>query len=89
VAISLGQHNITQGSEFNITIESISVHPDFEKGGHLNNDIAVLRTSQDMNWGPKLRPICLPGSEHHKSFGVGHSVVVAGWGNTNCHNSSK
>ncbi|OXA55529.1 chymotrypsin B isoform X1 [Folsomia candida] len=86
ISVTLGQHDLSPFGDVNTTtIESISIHPDFEKGGHLNNDIAILRTRHPMTWDARLLPICLPG--HDTNFEIGHPVTVAGWGNTNCHNS--
>jgi hypothetical protein len=77
VSITLGQNDLSklENDSENTTIENISIHPDFEKHGHLANDIAILTTSHDMNW----EPICLPnGIDHDESFQVGDMVTVAG-----------
>lgn len=71
----------------NASVSSIIIHPHFDKGSHLANDIAVLKTAQDLQWGPTLRPICLPRLD--SVFKAGTMVTVAGWGSTICRHSSK
>src|SRR5271156_6505931 len=45
ISLTLGQSS----SGANTTIANVFLHPEFEKGGHLNNDIAVLRTTHQID----------------------------------------
>jgi len=67
------------------TIEYLAIHPDFEKDGiHLNHDIAILRTEQEIVWKKTLSPICLPAMEIKDYGETGSNVTVAGWGAPHC-----
>jgi hypothetical protein len=86
VQISFGQADLGSIDNFkSARIEYLAIHPDFESGGHLNHDIAILRTEKELEWEETLRPICLPDTEVEEYFATkACNVTVAGWGNTHC-----
>ncbi|XP_035018610.2 calcium-dependent serine proteinase [Hippoglossus stenolepis] len=66
--------------------ERIIIHPGFIRGdfplGHINydNDIALIRLTSRVNFGPNLLPICLP--EVNRGLVENEQGTVSGWGLT-------
>lgn len=77
-----GTNNCTQYQEFGI--EKIIVHSEFTKTfTHVLNDIALLRVDRPIQFGPKMKPICLPFGENNiPEPEVSSIMTVAGWGLT-------
>jgi secreted trypsin-like serine protease len=59
-------------------IERKEVHPDY-KPATFQNDIAVVRLTQDVAYKEHIVPVCLP--EPATSY-VGEKATVIGWGRT-------
>ncbi|XP_039986493.1 mannan-binding lectin serine protease 1 [Xiphias gladius] len=72
------------------SVEEIFLHPDFQPNNY-NNDIALLRLRDRVEFNEVIRPVCLPPPQNkddpptpvHNSLGV-----VAGWGISNPNASS-
>ena len=77
--IRVGNSNSARGREYHL--ETTIVHPDFTNSGCHYDDIALMRTSQDIEMDhSSVMPICLP-PKHHDSA-LYEKCVVAGWGLT-------
>lgn len=66
------------------SIESIHQHPDYERC--CKNDLAILKLSKPVLFGPKINSVCLPfrlGSDQdkHQSF-TNRTGVIIGWGDS-------
>ena len=80
--VRLGEWNVREQSEKfpheDYEIESKEVHPDY-KPATFQNDIAVIRLTQDVAYKEHIVPVCLP--EVQTTY-VGDKAVVIGWGRT-------
>ncbi|CAH2216406.1 jg25931, partial [Pararge aegeria aegeria] len=67
----------------NINVEDIIPHENFGGLTSKQNDIALLRLSEPINFTRNAFPICLPVSSDLRNIGLeGKKAVVAGWGLT-------
>ncbi|MEQ2166029.1 hypothetical protein GOODEAATRI_023335 [Goodea atripinnis] len=84
--VFLGLHSIRdKHSSTSRSVDQIFLHPDFQPNNY-NNDIALLRLSERVEFNRMVLPICLPPahSQDHPSFLLPHSLgLVAGWGISN------
>lgn len=80
--VRLGEWNVREQSEKfpheDYEIEKKEVHPDY-KPATFQNDIAVIRLTQDVAYKEHIVPVCLP---EIKSTWVGEKATVIGWGRT-------
>ncbi|XP_032518942.2 trypsin-1-like [Danaus plexippus] len=67
-------------SDKNQRLSKIIPHPDY-RCKKKTNDVALLKTEQQLVWTNELRPACLPRAK--SSDFTGKSATVAGWGFTN------
>ena len=81
--IFLGDHNWDENSEassFRRTVSKITMHKNFGKPKHLNNDICLLKLSSPISFPdhPNVRPICLPldSSNMYENY----KANLTGWG---------
>ncbi|MEQ2253424.1 hypothetical protein ILYODFUR_031931, partial [Ilyodon furcidens] len=86
VKVFLGLHSIRdKHSSTSRSVDQIFLHPDFQPSNY-NNDIALLRLSERVEFNRMVLPICLPPahSQDHPSLLLPHSLgLVAGWGISN------
>merc|ERR1719378_2017517 len=84
VKIVAGDHNIryNDGSEQVIQVERHFTHPQY--GGYTqNNDITLLKLSQDLRFDSYTQPACLPKlANEYDDYAPGSNVIVSGWGST-------
>ena len=68
--------------EDQFTVERMHFHEEFGQGGHLNNDIALIRIkkkgNQGIRFGSHVQPICLPSLK--TDYVPGMNCTIAGWG---------
>lgn len=68
--------------EEQFTVERMHFHEEFGQGGHLNNDIALIRikkkSNQGIRFGSHVQPICLPSPS--TEYVAGMNCTIAGWG---------
>lgn len=68
--------------EQEFTVEHIHFHENFGQGGHLNNDIALVRVKakeeRGIRFGSYVQPLCLPSSS--AAYVPGMNCTIAGWG---------
>uniref|UniRef100_A0A8C4GI55 Mannan-binding lectin serine protease 1 n=1 Tax=Dicentrarchus labrax TaxID=13489 RepID=A0A8C4GI55_DICLA len=91
VKVFLGLHDASDRSlASNRSVQQIFLHPDFQPNNY-NNDVALLRLTEQVEFTELIRPVCLPPphsqddppTPHPNSLGV-----VAGWGISNLNSSS-
>lgn len=82
--LRIGDYNIEEEEEGQqeFRVSSIAMHPQFDKGPYLNNDVAVLRVQRKngkgIQFGRNVQPLCLvPSSWTYPAF---LNCTVAGWG---------
>ena len=80
--VRLGEWNVREQSEKfpheDYEIERKEVHPDY-KQATFQNDIALIRLTQDVSYKEHIVPVCLPVPS---ATWVGEKAVVIGWGRT-------
>ncbi|XP_067401988.1 complement C1s subcomponent [Emydura macquarii macquarii] len=68
--------------------EEVFIHPGWMKMANpqsrtnFDNDIALLRLKKPVKMGPKISPLCLPGSSPEYELEKGRTGYIAGWGKT-------
>jgi secreted trypsin-like serine protease len=77
IKVLLGEHNIAD-SEFNrVDVAEIINHPDYNSGT-IDNDYAILRLKNPVNFTNEVSPACLPADLSATYAGV--LATVTGWG---------
>ncbi|XP_043224654.1 trypsin-1-like [Amphibalanus amphitrite] len=80
VRVLLGAHNVTDPSDgfWVHDVAEIHRHPRFDYAT-IDNDIALLRLEEPVEFGPRVSPACLPDKE---TVYTGRWATVTGWGST-------
>lgn len=71
-----------------LTTERVIIHPDWkpvddpETRRNFDNDIALVKLKDPVKMGPKVSPICLPGTSSEYNPSVGDLGLISGWGRT-------
>ncbi|XP_071520815.1 phenoloxidase-activating factor 2-like [Panulirus ornatus] len=65
------------GQYYDIGVESITIHPDFNNG-NLHNDIAVIKLVAPVHFTYHINTVCLP--ESGQVFPAGERCFAIGWG---------
>lgn len=70
-----------------LTADRVIIHPDWEfvdpeKRKNFDNDIALIRLKDRVKMGPKVSPICLPGTSSDYDPSEGEIGQISGWGKT-------
>jgi len=80
--VMLGAHNVRQASEegrIELETTKFFTHPDYSSIT-IHNDLALVHLPQKVEFGPAIRPVCLPAhSEAGESF-AHLQAVATGWG---------
>ncbi|XP_005075829.2 ovochymase-2 [Mesocricetus auratus] len=78
--VTAGEHDLSQAEpgEQTLAIETIIIHPQFSTKKPMNYDIALLKMVGTFQFGPFVRPVCLPEPGEH--FKAGFVCTTAGWG---------
>merc|ERR1719268_766962 len=83
LVVALGEHNIRTDIENHqaksIPVERVIKRSDYDSD-NVNNDIALLRLAQEVDFNDNIVPACLPSSTSQKY--TGWDAVVSGWGTT-------
>merc|ERR1711973_32393 len=83
LVVALGEHNIRTDIENHqaksIPVERVIKRSDYDSD-NVNNDIALLRLAQEVDFNDNIVPACLPSSTAQKY--TGWDAVVSGWGTT-------
>lgn len=86
-----GSTNVKMGSLENaqkLTAERVIIHPDWkpvddpDTRTNFDNDIALVQLKDPVKMGPKVSPICLPGSSSEYNPSVNDLGLISGWGRT-------
>ena len=80
IKVYIGEHR-KGDSKFNVlTVAEVIKHPKYntKKGSKYDNDIAILRLSEAVNFNSEVSPACLPADA--KSTYEGQRVTLSGWG---------
>lgn len=79
IDLSLGDWDLTttnDGRNVKAKVSRITVHPSYSRAT-LQNDLAVLKLAQRVEFNDRIKPICLPDS----NLGIeGKQAIVSGWG---------
>ncbi|XP_034244259.1 trypsin-1-like [Thrips palmi] len=89
VRVSVGQHDLREREASTVGVARLLMHPGYECS-HFVHDVALMKLSEDVQWGDTAWPACLPsatGTKDHSSFSD-REATAAGWGWTN-ENSNK
>uniref|UniRef100_UPI00398EA2ED calcium-dependent serine proteinase-like n=1 Tax=Pristiophorus japonicus TaxID=55135 RepID=UPI00398EA2ED len=68
--------------------DKVFIHPSYKhpkgqvKGYNYDNDIALVRLGSEVQLGPDLSPVCLPGRDSQHQLPVNKIGLVSGWGVT-------
>ncbi|XP_032783777.2 uncharacterized protein LOC116921556 isoform X1 [Daphnia magna] len=82
--LRVGDYNTEDSDieEDQFTVERMHFHEEFGQGGHLNNDIALIRVKKKGNrgirFGSHVQPLCLPTPD--TAYVPGTNCTIAGWG---------
>ena len=83
LVVSLGEHNIAGNIETispqTIKVDSVIKRSDYTETD-VNNDIAILKLSQEVVFNSNVVPACLP-TDASRTY-TGYSAYVSGWGTT-------
>merc|ERR1711915_546239 len=88
VTVVLGEHNVRSNSEAiapQVIRASLIKRDDYNSRTY-NNDIAILKLSQDAVFNDNVIPACLPTNPNNMY--VGQSAKVSGWGHTGARSSN-
>ena len=77
ISVLLGEHNIADDEFNSVDVAEIINHPDYNNET-LDNDFAVLRLANPVNFTNEVRPACLPADLNATYAGV--TATVTGWG---------
>ncbi|XP_057664004.1 venom protease-like [Diorhabda carinulata] len=69
-------------------VENITIHPEFSQIAY-ENDIALIRLDENVEYNLFIRPICLPMNEVLDETFVGEKIDIAGWGKDDSDEYSK
>eukprot|EP00918_Siedleckia_nematoides_P041935 GHVU01091352.1.p1 GENE.GHVU01091352.1~~GHVU01091352.1.p1 ORF type:complete len:425 (+),score=32.85 GHVU01091352.1:202-1476(+) len=77
--VVLGQHSRTKHTKETVTVyaDKIIVHEDYDRGT-LNNDVMLIKLSDDVKYKDEVSPVCLP--RKGQKFPVKTPCYVTGWG---------
>lgn len=81
--VSLGRYRLREWSEegsVNREIAAYQLHPNYDKGGNADADLAVLSLREKVEYNDVIRPICLWTGPALLASVVGKSGYVVGWG---------
>lgn len=79
ITLIAGAHNPSSNTETTQqqrVVQTIYVHPQYDKTTGSINDIAVLRVSVPFDFNTYVQPACLPGAEPQSN----EQVIIVGWG---------
>ena len=63
-----------------VSVSRNSWHPNYNKTGHIEDDIAVLTLARDVTWNNGKQPVCAPaGNDVSYNASI---ATVSGWGTT-------
>lgn len=68
-----------EGSEQVVDIELVIKHESYD-ANKINNDIALIKTKQKINFNEYVQPVCLPGPDF--PYTPGTPGFISGWGST-------
>ena len=79
--IVLGEHNqlVNEGTEKELSIKEIIIHEKYDSDTN-DNDIALFRLPEDVQFNRYIKPICLPKEDVDANV----LCITTGWGDTKC-----
>ena len=94
LAVTLGDLDWTEEGEWprmSVGVQELVMHPGFRKGALFNNDFAILKLDQSIDFGLHdwIRPACLPDMSYGLGDYEGAGARVTGWGWTSPDTSSQ
>ena len=85
ISVLLGEHNIADDEFNSVDVAEIINHPDYNNET-VDNDFAILRLANPVNFTKEVRPACLPADLNATYAGV--TATVTGWGDLSTGGSS-
>nr|WEY07723.1 venom serine protease-like protein [Ephestia kuehniella] len=84
MAVIVGEHDVTTGDSpatRGYRVEDYLIHPGFDQYTSTDNDydIAIIRVSEDIAFGPMVGPVCLP-FKYENADMSGSKLTALGWG---------
>ncbi|XP_074839718.1 complement C1s subcomponent [Carettochelys insculpta] len=85
---------LQKGDAVQLVEEMVIIHPEWtkvanpEERTNFDNDIALLRLKEPVKMGPKISPLCLPGSSPEYELTEGRLGYISGWGRTEKRNKA-
>jgi len=78
--VVFGAHytNQVKKGEESIKASQVVLHQNYEKPGHVGNDIAIIKLSRPIKFSDSIQPACLPSPSEVPGHGT--NGIVAGWG---------
>ncbi|XP_022784073.1 chymotrypsinogen B-like [Stylophora pistillata] len=78
--IVVGDHNrnANEGTEESVGAKQIISHPEYNRPGRLNNDIALIELARSVKLSVRVNPVCLPSSD--SDVPTGSKCYITGWG---------
>ena len=75
--VIVGEHNLTldEGTESTRMIDGIFIHPDYTIGREHDNDFALVKLKNSIEFRHEVAPVCLPETE----ISNGSECVTTGW----------
>ena len=69
--IVVGDHNrnVNEGTEESVGAAQIISHPQYNRPGRLNNDIALIELAAPVKLSSRVNPVCLPSSDSNVPTG--------------------
>jgi hypothetical protein len=83
--VRLGHSDLNHPEAFDVEIERIEIHPDFQRRPLLINDLALLRLTEAVPMTVNVLPICFPEVDGEEVI----DPMVAGWGLVNSTSSTE
>ncbi|XP_042637226.1 ovochymase-1 [Orycteropus afer afer] len=79
LTVTVGEYNLFQKDkqEQTIPVSKIIIHPDYNRLGYMNSDIALLHLKYKVQFATAVQPVCLP--PRHDKYETGVFCMTSGW----------
>jgi len=79
-SVGLGYHDLTGETKYQkfIEIDNYFVHEEYDRNWSYDNDIALIKLPEKINFTTGVQPVCLPDAK--QTYEAGQPFIVTGWG---------